>query len=648
MEPRLTDALKTVFVFIIIFASGSSENDRDFAFCGTWRHGNGSLKLNYNLSRGCEGISISANESSLSVEGRITARCVQSDVIQLNHVSGGQSHFCLYWEPLLDQLWVKVGGQDHTLCKPAGLQDSCCTDLSSRPNEPEGAYGISNGSVRSDVVCSKTRTAYAFFGEKINCKKEFCDEAGQGSTQVNMIEEAVMRSQAVGNVELPCALSSVVEMKEDFRGYNVVLPAPRGVPPESMPSVHLPPALKLAAGKPAKVVCTFFQNTSLFQESRGDFRIVDNVVGITVENEIITDLPEPIKIGFHHNVIPKTHSRKCVSWDTRKDPRKVNWLEQGCLTNHKGAQETECLCNHLTYFTILVQLEPRPVRHLLALTVITSVGCLVSVISCIALIIFLYRKKGQGKEKSAPIHLGLAMSLLLLNLFFFSTGTVANTVGEKVCVWVGLSLHYALLSSFTWMAMEVFHTFWLVYMVFSPSPEAYVWPLIGFGLPAVPVTILAAVGDIYGVREVAQSDDINNPYLMCWMKDTPKASLAHYCTTIPLLAILVSGGLVMLFLVRRQIQTREEWRQNWVAFASIWGLSCLYGTTWGLAFLDFGPLSDFVVFLSCILNSFQGFLLMLRFYMLGWMRRRAGTSTLGTSTTGSTKHHMLQPQEEKS
>lgn len=33
-------------------------------------------------------------------------------------------------------------------------------------------------------------------------------------------------------------------------------------------------------------------------------------------------------------------------------------------------------------------------------------------------------------------------------------------------------------------------------------------------LPAVPTVILAAVGDIYGVKKVAPSDDINNPYLM--------------------------------------------------------------------------------------------------------------------------------------
>lgn len=87
----------------------------------------------------------------------------------------------------------------------------------------------------------------------------------------------------------------------------------------------------------------------------------------------------------------------------------------------------------------------------------------------------------RPKEQSRPVHLGLATSLFFLYLLFFFTGTLANVGGEGLCRWVGAGLHYALLSSLTWMAVEVFHTFWLVYVVFSPSPKPWVWNLIGFG-----------------------------------------------------------------------------------------------------------------------------------------------------------------------
>ncbi|XP_053194309.1 adhesion G-protein coupled receptor G1-like [Scomber japonicus] len=513
---------------------------------------------------------ISANENSLSISGQITAQCMRSEVLPLDQYglhSGEESYFCLYWEALLDQMKLQIGGMNLTLCWPTGLPDSCCTGLADSPkSSPPALYGIANTKIKGDITSSKTLKFYNFKGYLNTCKT-LCP--------------SVMK----------------------------------GVPPESATSVYLPPSLKQAAKNHSKVVCTFFKNNSLFQDGHEKGRILNDVVGITVENEVIKDLPEPIRITFHHDVIP------------------VHWLGDGCETLQKGANHTECLCDHMTYFAVLVQLKDRPVRHLLALTTITSLGCAVSVISCIVLIIFLCRKR-KSKEQSIPIHLGLAASLAFLNLLFFFTGVLANVGGESVCVWVGAALHYALLSSFFWMGIEVFNNFWSSQEVFKLSPKPYVWNLVGFVLPAVPVIILAAVGDIYGLREVVPSDDVSNPYLI-------KAWLAHYFTTMAISPILVITGMVMLFLVYRK-STKKEKRQYRKKLLSIWGLSCIYGTTWGLIFLDIRPLSEYVTFFSCVLNSFQGFLLMLRFYMLDWMRKQSGSSSLGSTSTGSTRQHMLQ------
>lgn len=42
----------------------------------------------------------------------------------------------------------------------------------------------------------------------------------------------------------------------------------------------------------------------VFQETVKSARVLDDVVEITVENEVISNLPEPIRIAFHHDVIP--------------------------------------------------------------------------------------------------------------------------------------------------------------------------------------------------------------------------------------------------------------------------------------------------------------------------------------------------------
>ncbi|MEQ2224260.1 hypothetical protein ILYODFUR_005674 [Ilyodon furcidens] len=628
MKARVTDHLKTAFFIITLLSAGSSEHDLFLRFCGTWRHGRNPLSLNINVSKGCAGISVSANESSLSVHGSITAGCQRFNEIPLDKYgfhSEEDTDFCLQWEPLLDQLMLEVGETNLILCPPSSPAQKCCTDLSLGPNAPEAEHGIVSGKIRTDLIRSQTVTSYTFKGIFTNCKV-LCDQANQ--TYV----------KGFHNTQHPCAQTSEKEMKKGFSGEKFSS--------NSTPTVYIPPVVKPAMKIQSKVSVTFYKNNSLFEVGYREVKLLKDVVEITVENEVITNLPEPIRIVFDHDVIPRNHKRKCVSWDTRKDPLKVNWLVDGCRTNEIGAQHTECQCDHLTYFSVLVQLENGPVRHLLPLTVITSVGCAASFFSCIAVIIFFCRNRRRSKEQSITIHMGLALSLAFLSLLFFLTGVLANVEVENMCTWVGAMLHYALLSSLTWMGIEVFNTFWLVYMVFRSSPSPFVWFLTGFVLPAVPVVTLAALGDIYGTVEIVPAENISGPYRMCWIKVTDqRALLAHYFTTMTILAILVSSGVIMLFLVYWKIRTRDEWKQNRVAFLSIWGLSCLFGTTWGLTFLNYDPLSDFILFLSCFLNSFQGFFLMLRFCILDWIRKQANRSVLGSTSSGSAKQHMLHTTE---
>ena len=42
----------------------------------------------------------------------------------------------------------------------------------------------------------------------------------------------------------------------------------------------------------------------VLQEGYNEVKLLNDVVDISVENEIITDLSEPIRIGFNHDAIP--------------------------------------------------------------------------------------------------------------------------------------------------------------------------------------------------------------------------------------------------------------------------------------------------------------------------------------------------------
>ncbi|XP_039518767.1 adhesion G-protein coupled receptor G1 [Pimephales promelas] len=643
---------KTVRMWMIIcflFSSGLAtlENDRDFKMCGIWRHGNSSRNLKYDLRTGCEKIEISANESTLSIRGRITAKCTGSSSIDLDsNAPQNQSHFCVFWEPLLDLLIVEVNGKNHTLCEPKGLQGSCCTDLSQGDQKNASVFGIVKGSIRGDIIRDDAMEIYTFAGGSINCKEKFCDEASQKSRGANMIEEVVMKSGTRGHVDLPCAQSTVIEMEEGFKGLNLTLPAYPSVAPNMIPSVYLPSCLKSATKIKSKVVCTYYKEQKLFQRGPSDSILLDDIVGLSVENEIIENLSEPVRIRFHHIPLPANCSGRCVSWDTRRD-KKMIWRNDGCNTLKINERETECHCDHFTYFAILVQVEHKAtVRHLEALTFITAVGCAVSLVSCLVLFYWLCKLRKGKKNQTSLVHRGLVVAIFFLCLFFILTGTIANVGNSTVCMITGSLLHYSLLSTLCWMAMEVFHTFLLVRKVFSSTPP-WVFYLGGFGLPALLVGILLSIGDIYGEKKIVPSENITSPYRMCWMLDSDKSRLAHYIINVGLLAVVVSSGTVMLFLVVKEIRNRPDWKKIHVAFLSIWGLTCLFGTTWGLGFLDFGPLSEATLFLFCIINSLQGFFLMLRYYSLERIKKKDDSSSDGSSS-GSSKQHMLQHTHENS
>lgn len=164
----MVNHLLSLWIFCNVFVA---EADRDFAMCGTWLHGGGSRTLDVDLKAGCTGINISANASTLSVRGSITARCVLARAQALNASRGSPSSFCVFWEPLLDRLVMKLNEESFILCDAGKLQRSCCTHLSPGHQTHSQVYGIVNSSLLGDPMRASVMAAYEFNGETIDCSK---------------------------------------------------------------------------------------------------------------------------------------------------------------------------------------------------------------------------------------------------------------------------------------------------------------------------------------------------------------------------------------------------------------------------------------------------------------------------------------------
>lgn len=93
-----------------------------------------------------------------------------------------------------------------------------------------------------------------------------------------------------------------------------------------------------------------------------------------------------------------------------------------------------------------------------------------------------------------------------------------------------------------------------------------------------------------------------SPSARCWLTSPPAYSATLcYAGLILLFNMLVLGRVVMILRsIRRQKgQARKDW-------ATVLGLTCLLGTTWGLAFFGFGIFLVPQLYLFTILNSLQG------------------------------------------
>ncbi|KAG8143879.1 hypothetical protein E2320_001022 [Naja naja] len=194
--------------------------------------------------------------------------------------------------------------------------------------------------------------------------------------------------------------------------------------------------------------------------------------GASLGNVSVTNLSKPVEIIFSHN-----HSlRACFS------PGEDNlgeWRTEGCETDVSQENVVICKCNHLTYFAVLLQLSSEPLdeKLLAPLTYLSDIGCGISASACF-ITIFLY--------------------------LFTSKTWVGHTWW---CSIRAAFLHYSLLCSMTWMAIEGFHLYLLVIQVYNSYISHYLLKLsaVGWGLPG-PIILVSflSMQNVYVVQKLRQ------------------------------------------------------------------------------------------------------------------------------------------------
>ncbi|KAM6915047.1 adhesion G-protein coupled receptor G2-like [Xenentodon cancila] len=342
----------------------------------------------------------------------------------------------------------------------------------------------------------------------------------------------------------------------------------------------------------------------------------------TVGNEVIAvemgtgikNLTDKINISFRN--IKDEGEPACFSWNG--EGSKPNWTDEGCTTI-KEENNIMCQCSHLTFFAILMTPlnETISSSDLNKLTIITQIGCGLSMFFlCIVLFMhFLIRKTKANISCKILIHLVFAMCLL--NFSFLINNFVANLKNSVGCKIMAAVMHYSMLATFSWFAVQGLH---LCLQLHSGGRVVIQRYILKVSVPSwiLPSTVVIAllIAGKYGEQTIYTNNSDDN-VAMCWITD----NTVHYVVNVGyyILVFLFTFTTVIitvswLFCLRRTRAANKQTNQSGRSIVIILGLCSLLGVTWGLAFFAYGPLRIPAYYTFTILNSFQGFFLFIYYY----------------------------------
>ncbi|XP_067047106.1 adhesion G protein-coupled receptor L4-like isoform X3 [Acropora muricata] len=357
-----------------------------------------------------------------------------------------------------------------------------------------------------------------------------------------------------------------------------------------------------------KYLHRMFATTSTEQDTPGISSKNLNTIITSVTMRAQSDkLRENVVLGFK-NVQPSSRNRECVFWNFAAS-RPTGWSAHGCHISSMDNYGTECSCNHLTHFAVLVQFDASAggSNSLLtkadesALIILTRVGLVLSLIG-IALTIICYVFLADIKAPLSQIRVSLVSALGAGQIIFFAG--IGATENKGACVAVAAMVQYFLMAAFCWMLVEGVYLYLFVVKVYNVSDKLKICHGVSWSVPAVMVILTLSVASGKDGVESFVSEQY------CWMS-TSSGLIWVFVSFFVFIEVL---NIAILVRVIKEMTTIEQVKDSHADQIRLGIRACvvlipLLGITW-----LFGLLSSThkaFVYIFTILNSAQGFFIFL-------------------------------------
>uniref|UniRef100_A0A8C3Y5W0 Adhesion G-protein coupled receptor G1 n=1 Tax=Catharus ustulatus TaxID=91951 RepID=A0A8C3Y5W0_CATUS len=524
----------------------------------------------------------------------------------------GRYRFCIYWFEFNRTLLLVYGkqrillGRDPSSSIPRGQRTHCA------PSQQQ------TGGAGGDAGQGGARGAEPdlWGGHSARDRPEGPAQSGSSAPDLCFPERGGSWTVCPSALGLSCSLSTFFLMSLSLQESGEV----QGF------TVDLPSSLFMMGKEREEVVehrvlLMDISRQTMFQDENSSQVLGDKVVSISLVDTVVANLSDPVVLTFFHDQLPRNVTPLCVFWQEDSSASSGSWDSYGCTTV-TGSSQTECRCNHLTYFAVLMVSSPEITSvHRNYLSIITYVGCLISALASICTIFFLYfRSKQRDQIMSMRIHMNLLVAIFLLDITFLISEHLAAS-SEAICRFGGLFLHFSLLSCLTWMGIEGYNLYRLVIEVFNAYHDHFLLKLClaGWGVPFLCVMLILLAGWNNYVSPSALS-----PPSRCWIT----SPLIHNVVNLGFFSLVFLFNSIMLGAMVREILRQNKKGHKLKHVLALFGLSILLGIPWALIFFSFtsGVFCLVSLYIFTIINSLQGFLIFLWYWTMVLQARKSPDS----------------------
>ncbi|XP_020948989.1 adhesion G-protein coupled receptor G1 isoform X2 [Sus scrofa] len=660
---------KTLFLLGLLLVQGAHEGSsrEDFRFCGQ-RNQTQESSLRYERTAELH-ISIRNSEEALTVHAPFHGAHPAS--WPFPHPRG-LYHFCLYWDRRAGHLRLRYGKSDFVLSHQAS--DLLCFRHQESVAQGSPLFATSVRSWWSPQNTSLPRAAGFVFSfhnpppkTPHNASVDICElkrdlqllsQLLKHPQKTSRRHQFIPASQRLQSLESKLTSVSFTGDSASFEEDRINATVWKLRPTASLQDLHiharqeeeqseileysvlLPRAVfQKTKGRreeaEKRLLLVDFSSQALFQDKNSSQVLGEKVLGIVVENTKVANLSEPVVLTFQHQPQPKNVTLQCVFWVedlTLSSPG--SWSDAGCETIRRETQ-TSCLCNHLTYFAVLMVASVEvDAAHKHYLTLLSYVGCVISALACVLTIAAYLCSRRKSRDYTIKVHMNLLLAVFLLDVSFLLSEPVALAGSEAACRASAIFLHFSLLACLSWMGLEGYNLYRLVVEVFGTYVPGYLLKLsiVGWGFPIFLVALVALVDvNNYGpiILAVHRTPESVIYPSMCWIRD----SLVSHVTNLGLFSLVFLFNMAMLGTMVVQILRLRPHAQKWPHVLTLLGLSLVLGLPWALVFFSFasGTFQLVVLYFFSIITSFQGFLI----FLWSWSMRlqaRGGPSPLKSSS----------------